>query len=93
MAQDVIVRFDVKSDAYENKLKRATSSLQEMTAKAQQQGRAIATANEKNIEFARSLGNMQTVATSVRGKMSELTAAFENAAHSYNRLSAAEKNS
>ncbi|MBQ6764046.1 MAG: phage tail tape measure protein [Paludibacteraceae bacterium] len=90
---DVITRLKIDSQEYEAKLKRATQSLAQMTQAAEKQGNKIATANQKNIQLAQSLGKMQTVASSVRGKMSELTTAFENATHSYNRLTAAEKNS
>jgi len=90
---DVITRLKVESSEYDAKIQRASKSLADMTHQAEVNGNKIATANKENIALAQSLGKMQTVATSVRGKMSELTAAFENAAHSYNRLSAAEKNS
>ena len=90
---DVITRLKVESSEYDAKIQRASKSLADMTHQAEVNGNKIATANKENIALAQSLGKMQTVATSVRGKMSELTAAFENATHSYNRLTAAEKNS
>ncbi len=90
---DVITRLKVESSEYDAKIKRATASLQDMTAAAEKQGRKIATAAKENVALAKALGNMQTVATSVRGKMNELTAAFENATHTYNRLTTSEKNS
>lgn len=90
---DVITRLKVESSEYDAKIQRASKSLSDMTHQAEVNGNKIATANKQNVALAQSLGKMQTVATSVRGKMSELTAAFENATHSYNRLTAAEKNS
>lgn len=90
---DVITRLKVESSEYDAKIKRATASLQDMTAAAEKQGHKIATASKENVALAKALGNMQTVATSVRGKMNELTAAFENATHTYNRLTTTEKNS
>ena len=88
---DVITRLKVESSEYDSKIKRATQSLNEMTTAAEKEGNKIATANQKNIAMAQSLGKMQTVATSARGKMSELSSAIESATLMYNRLSAAEK--
>lgn len=88
---DVITRLKVDSQEYDARLKRATQSLNEMTHAAEVQGNKIATANQKNIALAKSLGNMQTVATTARGKMQELSSAIESATLMYNRLSAAEK--
>ena len=88
---DVITRLKVESSEYDAKLKRATQSLNEMTTAAERQGNKIATANKKNIELARSLGQMQTVSTSARGKMQELSQAIEAATLTYNRLSSTAK--
>ena len=88
---DVITRLNVESSEYDRKLKRASQSLNEMTHAAEVNGNKIATANQKNIALAKSLGNMQTVATTARGKMQELSSAIESATLMYNRLSAAEK--
>ena len=88
---DVITRLKVDSQEYDARLKRATQSLNEMTHAAEVQGNKIDTANQKNIALAKSLGNMQTVSTTARGKMQELSSAIESATLMYNRLSAAEK--
>ena len=88
---DVITRLKVDSQEYDARLKRATQSLNEMTHAAEVQGNKIATANQKNIALSKSLGNMQTVSTTARGKMQELSSAIESATLMYNRLSAAEK--
>ena len=88
---DVITRLKVDSQEYDARLKRATQSLNEMTHAAEVQGNKIATANQKNIALAKSLGNMQTVSNTARGKMQELSSAIESATLMYNRLSAAEK--
>ena len=88
---DVITRLRLESNSYDAKLKRATQSLNAMTTAAEKQGNKIATANQANIALAQSLGRMQTVATSARGKMTELSQALEATTIQYNRLSAAEK--
>lgn len=88
---DVITRLNVESSEYDRKLKRASQSLNEMTHAAEVNGNKIATANQKNIALAKSLGNMQTVSNTARGKMQELSSAIESATLMYNRLSAAEK--
>lgn len=88
---DVITRLKVESSEYDSKIKRATQSLNEMAHAAEVEGKKIATSNKENIAMAQSLGKMQTVATSARGKMSELSSAIESATLMYNRISAAEK--
>ena len=82
---DVITRLNVESSEYDRKLKRASQSLNEMTHAAEVNGNKIAIANQKNIALAKSLGNMQTVATTARGKMQELSSAIESATLMYNR--------
>ena len=88
---EVITRLNVESSAYESKLKRATASLNAMTTAAEQQGRKIDFANQKNLALVKSLGNMQTVSTTARGQMQELTQAIESATLVYNRMDASMK--
>ena len=88
---DVITRLKVESSEYDQKIKRATQSLNEMTTAAEKEGNRIATANKENIALAQSLGKMATVSTTAKGKMGELTSAIEAATIQYNRLTAAEK--
>ena len=88
---DVITRLKVESSEYDSKIKRAAQSLNEMSHQAEISGNKIATASKENLALAKSLGNMQTVATSARGKMAEFSQAIESATLMYNRLSKAEK--
>ena len=88
---DVITRLKVESSEYDAKIKRAAQSLSEMSHQAEIEGNKIALANKENLALAKSLGNMQTVATSARGKMAEFSQAIESATLMYNRLSQAEK--
>ena len=88
---DVITRLKVESSEYDAKIKRAAQSLNEMSHAAEVEGNKIATANKENLALVQSLGKMQTVASSARGKMGELSSAIESATIMYNRLSAAEK--
>ena len=88
---DVITRLKVESSEYDAKIKRAAQSLNEMSHAAEVEGNKIATANKENLALVQTLGKMQTVSTTAKGKMSELSSAIESATVMYNRLSNAEK--
>lgn len=90
---DIITRLKVESSEYDQKLSRAVSSLNQMSAEAAKAGNSIAAYNDKNVALARSLGNMQTVATSAKGKIGEMTKAFQDASVVYKNLTDAEKKS
>lgn len=90
---DVITRLRVESNEYDNKIRRASQELTNMSAQAQKAGNQINTFEKNNVALARSLGKMQTVSTTTRGKISELSNAFVEASSSYRRLTDQEKNS
>lgn len=86
MAQDVVTRLKLESGEFNAKLKNAANELNRMTTVAEQEGTAIAAADEKNIKFFQDLGKMQTASTNTSGKMRELTSAIEAATIMYNRM-------
>lgn len=90
---DAIVRLRVESSGYDQKLSRATQQLQYMEKEVRRTGATFAVADEKELEFIRSLGSMQTKATSAKGKVAELTNAFTDLSVMYKRMSDEEKNS
>lgn len=93
MANDAIVRFHAESSELENKLKKAVDQFQRVEKEVRRTGATFAVADEKELEFIRSLGSMQTKATSAKGKVAELTNAFTDLSVMYKRMSDEEKNS
>lgn len=90
---DAIVRLRVESSGYDQKLSRATQQLQYMEKEVRRTGATFAVADENELDFIRSLGSMQTKATSAKGKVAELTNAFTDLSVMYKRMSDEEKNS
>lgn len=93
MANDAIVRFHAESSELENKLKKAVDQFQRVEKEVRRTGATFAVADEKELDFIRSLGSMQTKATSAKGKVAELTNAFTDLSIMYKRMSDEEKNS
>ena len=90
---DVLVRLDVQSQEYENKLKNATKNLQHMEQEVRRTGATFAYADKEEIEFVQSLGNMETHASTAKGKISEMTQSIAELSLMYKRMSEEEKNS
>ena len=91
MAQDVVTRFRVESEGFNQKVKQAAAELNRMTTVAEQEGTKIATANAENVKFFQNLGKMGTSSTTASGKMRELTSAIEAATIMYNRMDSSMK--
>lgn len=90
---ETIIRLKVESSEYEQKLKRASQSLLQMAENAKRTGAALDLADREEVEFVRSLGKLQTTATTTRGKVSELSQAFTELSVHYRQLDDATKNS
>lgn len=90
---ETIIRLKVESSEYEQKLKRASQSLLQMADNAKRTGAALDLADKEEVEFVRSLGNLQTTATTTRGKVGELSQAFTELSVHYRQLDDATKNS
>ena len=89
----MIARLKVDSSDYENKLKRATQTLQKMASDCQKVGGTMAIAEKEDIAFAKALGSMDAVAKSAKGKLAELNNTFTEASVIYKRLTDEEKSS
>lgn len=89
----LVERFIADTAAWDKSLKNAVFELNRVTAEVQKQGKSFAAASKEDVEFARSLGQIQTKAKDVRGQMSELNSALVNMKTRFNQLSAAEKQS
>ena len=90
---DVLVRLNVQSEEYENKLKNATASLQQMEKEVRRTGATFAYADKEEVEFIKSLGSMETHATNASGKVKEMTQAIAEMSLVYQRMTEEEKKS
>ena len=88
---DVITRLKLESGEYDSKIKRATQGLLQMEQECRKVGGTLAVLEKDQLEFVKGLGKMQTVSTSVRGKIGELSSAYTELRSQYNRLTDAEK--
>lgn len=89
----LVERFVADTASWDKSLKNAVYELNRVTAEVQKQSKSFQSASKEDIEFARSLGQIQTKAKDVRGQMSELSGALTNMKTRFNQLSAAEKES
>lgn len=90
---DVITRLRVESSEYDNKLRRATEQMQRMEQEVRRTGATFEIAEKEELDFIRSLGQMETKATSAKGKVAELTNSFTELSLMYKRMSDLEKQS
>ncbi len=86
-----ILRLKVSSEEYDNKLKRATEQLTRYADGCRKVGGTLQYVDDNVVEFARSLGRMETTANTVRGKVSELTKAYTELAVQYKNMTDEEK--
>lgn len=89
---DMIARLKVDSSEYDSKIQRAAKGIQHLAEACHNAGAHLNVLEDENREYIQSLGNMATVATTARGKISELTSAFIDIKSVYNSLSQEEKN-
>jgi hypothetical protein len=90
---DVIARLKVDSREYDAKIERARSGLIRLEESLRKAGGTMADASKDQVEFVRSLGHMDTVAKTARGKVAELSKAFVDLKLMYNDMTDAVKQS
>ena len=88
---DVITRLKIESGEYDSKIKRAVSGLQNMEQECRRVNGTLAKLEQDQKQYVQSLGQMQTVSNTVRGKIGELSGAFVELRAQYNRLTEEEK--
>ena len=88
---DSIVRLKVDSAEYDNKLKRAAEGLTRYAEQCRKAGGTLQYVDEGVLEFTRSLGKMDTVATTTRGKLAELTKTYTELSAQYRKMTDEEK--
>ena len=89
---DVITRLKVESSEYDSKIQRAAKGLLHMEEACRKVGGTLAVLEDDERKFVQSLGSMQTVATTTRGRLNELTQAYTELSIQYKRLTDEEKN-
>ena len=89
---DVITRLKLESGEYDSKIKRAVTGLQQMESECRKVGGTLAVLEKDQLDYVKSLGQMQTVANNTRGKLNELTQAYTELSVQYKRLTDEEKN-
>ena len=84
---EVITRFKLETTQYDSKLRDTAKSLSDITRMTSLAGNEFGKFTQKNVEAARSFGNIATSATNGKDKVKELVSAFNDVARSYNVLS------
>lgn len=90
-ATESIVKLKVENSEYDAKIKRAAQGLLHMEDAAKASGRSLTTLTKEEKEYISSLGKMETVSKTARGRVNELTTAFVNLSSQYNRLTDEQK--
>ena len=90
---DAIVRLKVESQEYDSKLERATQKLQHMEKECRKIGGTFEYVDKEQLDLVKSLGQMETKATSAKGKVAEMTKSYTELSLQYKRLSDQEKQS
>lgn len=93
MANNFKATLTVESQEYENKLKRATERLQQMEKECRNLGSTFEFVDKEQLDLVKSLGQMETKATSAKGKVAEMTKSYTELSMQYKRLSDQEKQS
>ena len=88
---DIISRLKLESGEFDAKIKRAGQELLNYAEHCRKMGLQMGYANRDAKEFAKALGNMQTVSQTARGKINELSDAFVNAKVMYKNMTDEEK--
>ena len=88
---DVITRMRVDSSEYDQKIKRAQQNLLSLEQQFRATKQSMNTLSKENVEYVKSIGNMETVSRTARGRLSELTSAFTELSMVYKRMTYEEK--
>lgn len=88
---DSILRLRVQSEEYDSKIKRAQQGLLHMEEACRKVGGTLAVLEKDEKQFVQSLGSMDTVSKTARGRLNELTTAFTELSMQYKRLTDEEK--
>lgn len=88
---DVITRLKLESGEYDAKIARAVQGLKSMESECRSVNGTLAALEKDQKDYVQSLGNMETVSKTVRGKIGELSSAYTELAVQYRHLTDEEK--
>ena len=88
---DSILRLRVESDEYDNKLKKAAEGIRHLADVAHKSGGELTGLEKAEIDYIRSLGEMETKSRSAAGKVRELESTFKELKVIYDQLNDVEK--
>lgn len=92
MAENIL-KLKVDSSEYDSKIKRASQGIQELGRSLNEAGKSFTDADQKQVDFIKELGNMQTVARGYKARISEMSAAFVDLSAQYKQMTDQEKQS
>ena len=90
---DSVVKLVVDSKEYDSKIQRATQGLIQYEKKCREVGGTLEFVEKEELEFVKSLGQMETVSSNATQKLGELKKAFTELSVQYQNLTKAEKQS
>lgn len=93
MAGTSVLKLKVDGNEYDAGLKKAQQGLQALEKSLRDAGKSFSDVDGKVIEYTKALGKMDTVSTSTKGRINEMSKAFVELSMQYKKLSDNEKNS
>lgn len=90
---DSVVKLKVDSREYDSKIKRAAENVRIFGENCKKAGQGVDKADRETLDYVRSLGRMETVSKTAKGKIGEMTKAFTDLSVQYRHLTDQEKSS
>lgn len=90
---DSVVKLRVDSNEYDAKIKRAADGLRAFGENCRKAGESVTKADKNTLDYVRSIGQMETVSKTAKGKVNEMSSAFTELSVQYRKLTNEEKQS
>lgn len=88
-----VLKLTVDDSEYNASLKEAQQGLQQLGQALQNAGKSFDDVDSKVVDYVRSIGQMEAVSKSARGRIGEMSTAFINLSMEYNKMTEQEKQS
>lgn len=88
-----VLKLTVDDSEYNASLKEAQQGLQQLGQALQNAGKSFDDVDSKVVDYVRSIGQMEAVSKSARGRIGEMSTAFVNLSMEYNKMTEQEKQS
>ena len=88
---DIVAKLQVDSSQYDNSLKKAVETMTKMEQEVRRTGAVFKGAEKDDLEFIKSLGQLNTAATSSVGKLNEMKKAFTELSVVYQNMTKEEQ--